>query len=134
MNTGPGVRSSRYQARLSSFWWLSSGRYCLFMLRELSAVFVALYVGTYVIGLYRLSLGKASYEGYVLLLQEPTVLIVLGVALLFCLLHTLTWIHLTPIVMVVRMGRKVIPSKVILIANYLIWSLLSGIFCYLMVN
>ena len=104
------------------------------MVRELSAVFVALYALSYLVGLYRLSQGKDSYEAYLAMLQHPVVLVFLGVALVFCLLHTVTWIHLTPIVMVVRMGRKVIPAKLVLAANYLVWILLSGVLWYLVVN
>ena len=104
------------------------------MLRELSAVFVALYALSYLVGLYRLSQGKESYEAYLSMLQHPAVLVFLVVSLVFCLLHTVTWIHLTPIVMVVRLGRKVIPAKLVLAANYLGWIVISGILWYLVVN
>lgn len=124
----------RYNPQRSALWWLSNGRYFLFMLRELSAVFLALYALSYLVGLFRLSQGKDSYEAYLSLLQHPAVLVFLGVALAFCVLHTVTWIHLTPIVMVVRLGRKVIPAKLILAANYLVWILASGILWYLLVN
>ena len=134
MSVTSAGRPPRYQPRRSSLWWLSSGRYFLFMLRELSAVFVALYAASYLVGLFRLSQGKDSYEAYLSLLQHPGVVVFLGVALVFCLLHSVTWIHLTPIVMVVRMGRRVIPAKLILAANYLVWILISGILWYLVVN
>ncbi|MDE2927806.1 MAG: hypothetical protein OXT71_15535 [Acidobacteriota bacterium] len=132
MTPAPGP--PRHQPRRSSLWWLSNGRYFLFMLRELSAVFVALYALSYLGGLYRLSQGKDSYEAYLAMLHHPAVLVFLGVSLAFCLLHTVTWIHLTPIVMVVRMGRKVIPAKLVLAGNYLVWILLSGVLWYLVVN
>lgn len=134
MSVAPAQRPPRHQPRRSSLWWLSSGRYFLFMLRELSAVFVALYALSYLVGLYRLSQGKDSYEAYLAMLHHPAVLVFLGVSLVFCLLHSVTWIHLTPIVMVVRMGRKVIPAKLVLAANYLAWIAVSGILWYLVVN
>ena len=134
MSIASSERPPRYRAQRPSLWWLSNGRYFLFMVRELSAVFVALYALSYLVGLYRLSQGKDSYEAYVAMLHHPAVLVFLGVALVFCLLHTVTWFHLTPIVMVVRMGRKVIPAKVVLAANYLVWILLSGVLWYLVVN
>ena len=134
MSATSAQRPARYRPQRSALWWLGSGRYFLFMLRELSAVFVALYALSYLVGLYRLSQGKESYDAYLSLLQHPAVLVFLGVALVFCLLHTVTWIHLTPIVMVVRLGRKVIPAKLVLAANYLGWILISGILWYLVVN
>ena len=134
MSVTSARRPPRYQPRRSALWWLSSGRYFLFMLRELSAVFVGLYALSYLVGLYRLSQGKESYEAYLALLQHPAVLVLLGVSLVFCVLHTVTWFHLTPIVMVIRMGRKVIPAKLVLVANYLAWIVVSGILCYLVVN
>ena len=134
MSVTPAKGPPRHQPQRSSLWWLSNGRYFLFMLRELSAVFVALYALSYLGGLYRLSQGKDSYEAYLAMLHHPAVLVFLGVSLVFCLLHTVTWIHLTPIVMVVRMGRKVIPAKLVLVGNYLVWILLSGVLWYLVVN
>ena len=134
MSVTRSQRPPRHLPRRSSLWWLSSGRYFLFMLRELSAVFVALYALGYLVGLYRLSQGKESYEAYLAMLQHPAVLVFLGVALVFCLLHTVTWFHLTPIVMVVRVGRKVIPAKLVLAGNYVAWIVISGILWYLVVN
>ena len=134
MSVTSARRPPRYRPRRSALWWLGSGRYFLFMLRELSAVFVALCALGYLVGLYRLSQGKESYEAYLALLQHPAVLVLLGVSLVFCVLHTVTWIHLTPIVMVIRMGRKVIPAKLVLAANYLAWIVVSGILWYLVVN
>ena len=119
-----------YQQPLPVTWWLHSGRYFLFMLREVSALFVALFVGTYLVGLFRLSQGEAHYTAYLESLQTPFAGISFLVILLFSLLHTVTWFRLTPVVMVVRLGNRVIPPRLVLLANYLIWLVLSGLVFY----
>ncbi len=54
--------------------------------------------------------------------------------LLFSIYHTLTWIHLTPMIMVVRIGSKTVPPIVVLISSYLAWMVISLILLYLLVG
>jgi len=56
------------------------------------------------------------------------------VILLFSLYHTLTWIHLTPMIMVVRIGSKTVPPILVLIASYLAWMVISLILLYLLLG
>ena len=122
-----------YRPRMRHWWWLYHRNYFLFMIRELSAVFVALFVLIYLVGIYRLSQGEEPYRLYLSSLQTPLAKVLSVVILLFCLYHTLSWFHLTPMVMVVRIGQKVIHPMVVLIANYLSWILISLVLFYLLV-
>ncbi len=117
---------------MSATWWLSTRNYFLFMLREVSALFVALFVVSYLVGLYRLSQGEAEYTAYLESLQTPFACVSFLVILAFALYHTATWFSLTPIVMVVRLGSRVIPPRLILLTNYLVWLVLSGLLFYLL--
>tara|TARA_B100000949_G_scaffold33821_1_gene27328 strand:- start:603 stop:1010 length:408 start_codon:yes stop_codon:yes gene_type:complete len=119
-----------YKQPMSATWWLSSRNYFLFMVREVSALFVALFAVSYLVGLYRLSQGEAQYTAYLESLQTPFAGLSFVVILVFALYHTVTWFSLTPIVMVVRLGTRVIPPQLVLLTNYLVWLILSGIlFC-----
>ena len=51
--------------------------------------------------------------------------IVSGVGLLFVLLHTFTWFHLTPRAVVIRMGGKKLPDPMIIAPNYVAWIVIS---------
>ena len=118
---------------MSSWWWLQRKNYFLFMVRELSAVFVGLFTLISLLGVYRLSQGEDTYQLYLSALQTPSARVLFVVILLFSLYHTLTWIHLTPMVMVVRIGSKTVPPILVLIASYLAWMMISLILFYLLV-
>ena len=122
-----------YQPRMRPWWWLHNRNYFLFMIRELSAVFVALFVLIYLVGVYRLTQGEDAYQLYLSALQTPSAQVLFVVILLFSLYHTLTWIHLTPMIMVVRIGSKTVPPILVLIASYLAWIVISLILFYLLV-
>ncbi len=124
-----------YRPHMSFWWWLQRKNYFLFMVRELSAVFVGLFALISLVGVYRLGQGEDTYQLYLSALQTPSAQVLFVVILLFSLYHTLTWIHLTPMVMVVRIGSKTVPPILVLIASYLAWIVISLILFYLlMVN
>lgn len=133
MNQQKSTVHPAYKPRMSPWWWLSNRRYFLFMMRELSAVFIALFVVTYLVGIYRLSQGEDSYQLYLNALETPFAKTLFVVILLFSIYHALTWFHLTPVVMVVRIGQKVVHPVLILVANYLGWILISALLFYLLV-
>ena len=122
-----------YRPHMSSWWWLQRKNYFLFMVRELSAVFVGLFALISLVGVYRLGQGEATYQLYLSALQTPSARVLFVVILLFSLYHTLTWIHLTPMIMVVRIGSTTVPPILVLIASYLAWIVVSLILFYLLV-
>ncbi len=122
-----------YRPHMGFWWWLQQKNYFLFMVRELSAVFVGLFALISLVGVYRLSQGEDTYQLYLSALQTPSAQVLFVVILLFSLYHTLTWIHLTPMIMVVRIGSKTVPPALVLIASYLAWMVISLILFYLLV-
>lgn len=133
MNKG-SIFHSTHKPRMPRTWWLQRREYFLFMMRELSALWIGLFVTTYLVGLYRLYQGKEHYQGYLEALQGPTAKIFFTIVLAFSLYHTVTWFNLTPIVLVLRIGKKVIPELLVLIASYVAWGGLSGFLIYLLLN
>ena len=122
-----------YRPRMPLTWWLRNWRYFLFMMRELSSLFIAIFVLSYVVGIYRFMQGRNSYEAYVDALHAPFSKALYVVILIFSLYHTFTWFQLTPQVMVVRIGRKMLPPVLILIGNYVAWGIISAVLFYLLV-
>jgi fumarate reductase subunit C len=55
-----------------------------------------------------------------------------GIAFLFVLYHTITWFHLTPKALVVRLGGKRVPDSLLLALNYLAWIALSAAVVWIM--
>ncbi len=123
-----------YRPHMSFWWWLQRKNYFLFMVREVSAVFVGLFALISLVGVYRLSQGEDAYQLYLSALQTPSAQVLFVVILLFSLYHTVSWFYLTPMIMVVRIGSKTVPPTLVLIANYLAWIVISLILFYLLVG
>jgi fumarate reductase subunit C len=114
-----------YRRRVSVWWWLKNPSYALFVLRELTSVFVAFFAVVYLWQLYALVQGPEAYGQFLARMRTPLFLVVNTVAFLLVLFHAFTWLNLTPKAMVVRVRGKRVPDWVILGLNYTAWLVLS---------
>ena len=103
------------------------------MLREVSSVFIALFMVIYILGIYRFTQGKESYESYVATLQTPALQVLFVVIFLFSLYHSVTWFQAAGKIMVVRLGGRTMPPLLVVVANCVAWLLVSASLFYLMV-
>jgi fumarate reductase subunit C len=95
-----------YHRPVSKLWWLERRSYLLFVIREMTSVFVAGYCVFLLYGLYRLGEGPTAYAAWLESLQSPLSIALHLVALVFVLYHTITWFNLTPKIMVVQIGEE----------------------------
>jgi fumarate reductase subunit C len=119
-----------YVRPISATWWLKRSSYLLFMLRELSSVFVAGYVVIFLVMIRRLSQGPAEYEAFLATLGSPLAILFHIVALAFALLHTITWFNLTPKAMAVWRGEERLPAAAMIVPNYVAWIVVSGVIAW----
>jgi fumarate reductase subunit C len=91
-----------YRQPVSKLWWMKKRTYLLFVLRELSSIFVAWFAVFLMIMVVAIGRGEASYQNFLNWAASPIVIVVNVVALAFLILHTVTWFALTPQAMVVR--------------------------------
>lgn len=110
-----------YRRPVSVWWWLESWRYTRFVLRELTSLFVALFALVTLWQVGALAEGRDAYASFLAQMRTPLFLALHGVALLFVLFHALTWFHLAPTAMVIRLGGKRVPAAAIVVANYFAW-------------
>ena len=80
-----------YKQQMSKTWWLDHPAYRLFMLRELSGVFIAVYFLVLVNVMSKAGEPEALAECLASLRTWPWYLFH-GVILVFSLLHTVTWL------------------------------------------
>ena len=107
-----------YRRPMSTWWWLRKRSYFVFVMRELSSIFVAWFVVYLLLLVYAVGRGEAAYQRFLDWASVPWVIALNVVALVFVLLHTVTWFSLTPQAMAVRvMGQKV-PSFHIVAGQY----------------
>ena len=115
-----------YIREMPKLWWLGQRRYTVYMIRELSCVFIGAYVLVILVGLFRLSQGPAAYAAFLDALQGPLAIAFHLLALVFALLHTVTWFGLTPKAMPLRLGENTVPGTVIVMAHYVVWIVVSA--------
>ena len=122
-----------YQRSMAKTWWLKNPNYTKFMIRELTSVFVALYLVSllYVVSTLPQG-GPEAMEEYLERLASPGWIAFHGVTLAFALYHTITWFNLTPKVMVVWRGEEKVPGWVLAGGNYVAWVVVSAAFVWLM--
>jgi succinate dehydrogenase subunit C len=112
------LQSRLYRRPVSTWWWLEKRSYFVFMMRELSCVFVAWSVVFLLIMLSSVAGGDDDYQAFLDWASSPWVVILNVISLLYLVLHTVTWFALTPKAMVVRLrGQRVSPAR-ILISQY----------------
>ena len=127
--TAPGGYPT-YRPRLPWAWWQRNRRYTLYMLRELSSVFVALWSALFLVQLSRLRRGKDSYERFVAAQRSPGWMAFHLITLLFALLHAVTWFQLTGVVMSglaqkVRLGGRKLSAEQITAVSFADWAATS---------
>ncbi|MEV6336931.1 fumarate reductase subunit C [Nocardia vinacea] len=116
-----------YRKPISTFWWLRRRSYLIFVLRELSSVFVAWFVVFLLLLVHAVSSGSEEYQRFLSWSASGWVVALNTIALLFVLLHTVTWFDLAPKAMVVRVRNRPVAPVVIVGLHYLLWGLLTAI-------
>ena len=111
-----------YRQPVSRLWWLKKRTYFLFVMRELSSLFVAWFAVFLMIMVFAIGRGEASYQNFMNWAGSPIVIVINLVTLAFLILHTVTWFALTPQAMVVRGpgGRQVPAMKEVNVAGRLV--------------
>jgi fumarate reductase subunit C len=123
-----------YRPRVSRLWWLHRRAYVLFVLRELSSVFVAWFVVYLLLLVSSVHQGSGSYQRFLEWSGRPWVLVLNIVALAFVLLHAITWFTLAPKAIVVRAaGRRVSPRSVAA-AHFTAWAIASAVVAWIVLG
>ena len=110
--------SATYRRPVSTWWWLRKRSYVLFVLRELSSIFVAWFVALLLVMIGAVGRGRSSWETFLDFASHPVVLVVDLIAAGFLVLHVVTWFALTPQAMVLRVRGRRVPGSAILASQY----------------
>jgi fumarate reductase subunit C len=101
---------------LPTYWWLEKRSYFMFMLREMSCVFVGWFVVFLLMLISAVARGDTGDQGYRAFLNwsaRPGIVLLNLVSLGFILLHAITFFNAAPQAVVVRVGEtKVAPSVI----------------------
>lgn len=117
MNGNRPDPSKLYRPRMPSTWWLKKSSYFLFMMRELSSVFIAIFLVVFLVQIYQLTRGPEAYVAFAQKLSSPGWVIFHVVALLFSLFHSITWFQSTAVVMPLRIGARELSRQLMTALN-----------------
>ena len=116
---------STYHRPVSNTWWLKRKPYFLFMIRELTSVFVAGYCIFLLVFVYKLTQGADAYGNFMAALKSPISVVMHLITLVFVLYHTITWFNLTPKILVLYRGEDRIPQGLVAATFYAGWVVVS---------
>ena len=104
---------SPYHRPVPNTWWLKRKPYFLFMIREMTSVFVAGYCIFLLVLIYKLGQGPEAYGNLIAALKSPSSIALHLISLAFVLYHTITWFNLTPKILVLYRGEERIPQGLV---------------------
>ena len=107
-----------YRPRVSTWWWTRKRTYFVFVMRELSSIFIAWFVVYLLLFVYAVGQGEAAYRSFLDWAALPWVIALNVITLAFALLHTVTWFNLPPQAMEVRVEGRKVPAFHILAGQY----------------
>ncbi len=125
---------SVYHRPVSNTWWLKRKPYILFMIRELTSVFVAGYCIFLLVLVYKLTQGADAYGNFMVALKLPSSVALHLISLAFVLYHTITWFNLTPKILVLYRGEERIPQGLIAGTFYVGWLVVSVLVAWLVLG
>jgi len=120
-------KSKLYYPKMPRTWWLQKPAYLLFMLRELSSVFIAIFLIVFLVQIYQLTKGPDAYAAFVQKLSSPGWILFHIATLLFALLHSVTWFQSTAVVMPLKLGEHEMPRKLVFALNIGAWVAVSAV-------
>jgi fumarate reductase subunit C len=129
-----GFYARWYRPRISRLWWLRRRRSLVFVLRELSSLFVAWFVVFLLLLVHAISAGEPSYRRFLELSANPWMVALNLVALSFVVFHAVTWFNLAPQAMAVRLRGRRVPGSWILILHYLAWAAVSAVLAWVILG
>ncbi len=133
MNGTRPDKSKLYYPKMPAMWWLGERNYFIFMMRELSSVFVALFLVIFLVQLYQLGDGGESYAAFMQKFSSPGWVIFHLVALLFTVLHSVTWFQSAAVVLQLNLGQWEVPRGLILGLHMGAWFVASVVILWVFI-
>ncbi len=118
-------RPGLYYPKLPATWWLSRPNYVKFMIREITSVFIAVFLVVFLIQVYRVGQGPQAYVVHLAQLRSPGWVLFNVLALALALYHSITWFNLTGVVQVVRIGEHQVPPALVAGGALAAWGVVS---------
>ena len=112
-----------YRRPVSTWWWVGKRSYFVFVMRELSSIFIAWFVVYLLVLVAAVGRSEAAYQDFIEWAGTPWVVV----------LNVVTWFNLTPQAMVVRLRGQRAPAAMVIASQYVGLAVVSA-FVYWLVT
>lgn len=119
------MKTKEYIRPIPATWFLHNRQLTLFMIRELSAAFVAGYAIMLIVMLFRFGQGAEAFHQFFEALRSPLSIFLHLIALAFVGYHGVTTCQAAPVIMTVWRGDEKVDPTLIIGANFGLWAILS---------
>ncbi len=92
----PTAGTGRAHVRSMAGWWRRDPYFMRYMVREATALAVALYAIVLLVGVLRLAQGEAAWNGWLAALRSPLSIALHMVLLAAMVYHTISWFEIMP--------------------------------------
>ena len=123
-----------YRRPVPLWWWLHKRTYFVFVMRELSSIFIAWLVLYLMLFVRAIGNGEAAYHDFLDDAASPWLVTLNVIAFAFVVLHTVTWFSLTPKAMVLRVRARQVPGWAIIAAQYVGLAVVSALLLWLVTS
>jgi fumarate reductase subunit C len=120
-----------YRQPISTWWWTRKLTYFVFVMRELSSIFIAWFVVYLLRLISAVGDGRAAYDRFLDWASSPVVVALNVLTLAFVALHVVTWFSLTPQAMAVRVRGRPVPALLIIASQYVGLAVVSAFVLWL---
>jgi fumarate reductase subunit C len=118
-----------YPYRQPASWWLRRRGYVLYVVRELTAVPIAIWMVLFLVEVSQLRHGSGGYQP----LGGPLFVAVSVVCLAAALWHSFTFLNLAGLIMRIPIGDRNVPARVIVTAAFGAFVLLTAVVAALLI-
>jgi fumarate reductase subunit C len=119
---------------VSTYWWLEKWAYFAFILREATCLFVAWFVAYLLVMTGSVAGGAVSYQRFLEWSASPWVLALNAVSFVFMVYHAVTFFVAAPQALVVHVGRRPVPARLVLIGHYAAWAAASAVVAWILLR
>jgi fumarate reductase subunit C len=119
---------------VSTYWWLEKGAYFAFILRESTCLFVAWFVVYLLLMIGAVAGGADRYRQFLTWSASPWMLTLNAASFLFIIYHAITFFVAAPQALVVRVGRRPVPARLVLVFHYIAWAASSALVAWVLLR
>jgi fumarate reductase subunit C len=113
--------SREYRWRMPQNWWTRNAHYFWYIVREFTALPLALWLLWFLVEIQRASAGPATYQPHSSLGFVIFSVICLG----FALYHSITFLSLAGVIIHFKLFDKPVSSRLIVLSQFAMWALAS---------